>query len=156
MAPWVDFATNNIAGNLFGVNALPPLTNAQHAAAGELLLESIGDHYVAGDGRANENFGLTTVHHVFHEDHNVQLVNLEATILGGHVHRLPTRPRFDRKVKGTGAHDHSSLWRRLDARRQTRYTGATYHFHNLHTLTDRRHLFRRRPDKHPRLPRQHN
>ena len=43
---------------------------------GELLLRSIGDHYVAGDGRANENIGLTTVHHVWHEDHNWQIDNL--------------------------------------------------------------------------------
>jgi hypothetical protein len=57
------------------------ITAAQHAAIGEVLLESIGDHYIAGDGRANENFGLTALHHVFHEDHNVQLVNLENSIL---------------------------------------------------------------------------
>lgn len=31
------------------------------------LLEA---HYIAGDGRANENIGLTTVHHVFHSEHN--------------------------------------------------------------------------------------
>jgi Ca2+-binding RTX toxin-like protein len=42
----------------------------------EVLLRSIGDHYVAGDGRANENFGLTAIHHVWHEDHNWQVDNL--------------------------------------------------------------------------------
>jgi hypothetical protein len=42
----------------------------------ELLLRSIGDHYVAGDGRANENFGLTAIHHVWHENHNWQVDNL--------------------------------------------------------------------------------
>ena len=42
----------------------------------ELLLRSIGDHYVAGDGRANENFGLTAIHHVWHENHNWQIDNL--------------------------------------------------------------------------------
>ena len=31
------------------------------------LLEA---HYVTGDGRGNENIGLTTVHHVFHSEHN--------------------------------------------------------------------------------------
>jgi Ca2+-binding RTX toxin-like protein len=51
------------------------------AVTNELLLESIGDHYVAGDGRANENFGLTALHHIFHEDHNVQLMTLEADLL---------------------------------------------------------------------------
>lgn len=43
---------------------------------GEILLRSIGDHYVVGDGRANENFGLTSIHHVWHENHNWQLDNL--------------------------------------------------------------------------------
>jgi Animal haem peroxidase/RTX calcium-binding nonapeptide repeat (4 copies) len=46
------------------------------AIVNEILLRSIGDHYVAGDGRANENFGLTAIHHVWHEDHNWQIDNL--------------------------------------------------------------------------------
>jgi len=43
---------------------------------GEILLRSIGDHYVAGDGRVNENFGLTSMHHVWHENHEWQIDNL--------------------------------------------------------------------------------
>jgi Ca2+-binding RTX toxin-like protein len=54
-----------------------PLT----ALAKEVLLESVGDHYIAGDGRVNENIGLTTIHHVFHEEHNYQVRNLEEAIL---------------------------------------------------------------------------
>ena len=27
-------------------------------------------HYIAGDGRVNENIALTAVHHVFHSEHN--------------------------------------------------------------------------------------
>lgn len=46
------------------------------AIVSEILLRSIGDHYVVGDGRANENFGLTSIHHVWHENHNWQLDNL--------------------------------------------------------------------------------
>lgn len=71
LAPWIDFSTNSI---------LPSTGPDVHAAVGELLMESLSSFYVAGDGRANENFGLTTVHHVFHEDHNVQLVNLEKSV----------------------------------------------------------------------------
>ena len=51
-------------------------TPAGGAILNEVLLRSIGDHYVAGDGRANENFGLTAIHHVWHEDHNWQIDNL--------------------------------------------------------------------------------
>ena len=32
--------------------------------------EMLGAHFVGGDGRLNENIGLTTVHHVFHSEHN--------------------------------------------------------------------------------------
>ena len=27
-------------------------------------------HFIAGDGRVNENIGLTAVHHMFHSEHN--------------------------------------------------------------------------------------
>ncbi|WP_447764649.1 peroxidase family protein [Sphingopyxis panaciterrae] len=32
--------------------------------------ELLDAHFIAGDGRANENIGLTAVHHVFHSEHN--------------------------------------------------------------------------------------
>ena len=32
--------------------------------------ELLGAHYITGDGRGNENIGLTAVHHVFHSEHN--------------------------------------------------------------------------------------
>ena len=32
--------------------------------------ETLDAHYVTGDGRGNENIGLTAVHHVFHSEHN--------------------------------------------------------------------------------------
>ena len=32
--------------------------------------ELLDRHFIAGDGRANENIGLTAVHHVFHAEHN--------------------------------------------------------------------------------------
>jgi len=30
----------------------------------------LGEHFITGDGRGNENIGLTTVHHIFHSEHN--------------------------------------------------------------------------------------
>ncbi|MBQ0823847.1 cadherin-like domain-containing protein [Microvirga sp. HBU67558] len=32
--------------------------------------ELLDAHYITGDGRGNENVGLTTIHHVFHSEHN--------------------------------------------------------------------------------------
>jgi Ca2+-binding RTX toxin-like protein len=72
---------------LDGANALYPFVNFAdfsitspagplHNAVGEILMASVGDHYVAGDGRVNENFGLTSIHHVFHEEHNYQIQNI--------------------------------------------------------------------------------
>jgi Ca2+-binding RTX toxin-like protein len=42
---------------------------------------ALDDHIITGDGRANENIGLTAVHHVFHEEHNAQVENVKNSIL---------------------------------------------------------------------------
>nr|WP_282563074.1 peroxidase family protein [Rhizobium sp. RCAM05973] len=63
-------------------------------------MQSVANHYIAGDGRANENFGLTALHHVFHENHNVQLVNLENAILG--QADAAARHNFQIAVNGPG------------------------------------------------------
>ncbi|UTW07475.1 peroxidase family protein [Pseudomonas benzenivorans] len=61
--------------------------NPFHSQTGTLLVEDSDDvvglselgrydnelldaHFMAGDGRVNENIGLTAVHHVFHSEHN--------------------------------------------------------------------------------------
>ena len=80
LAPWVNFSNFSIQSNMFGVPGMPALSDSVHAAVGELLMDSVGDHYVAGDGRANENFGLTAIHQIWHEEHGFQVQNLEATI----------------------------------------------------------------------------
>ncbi len=38
--------------------------------AGRYDNEMLDEHFVAGDGRLNENIALTAVHHVFHSEHN--------------------------------------------------------------------------------------
>jgi Ca2+-binding RTX toxin-like protein len=59
--------------------------NAQPVGAGGNNLtydnELLDAHYIAGDGRANENIGLTTVHHVFHSEHNRLVQQSKETIL---------------------------------------------------------------------------
>ncbi|MEQ1670742.1 MAG: peroxidase family protein, partial [Hyphomicrobium sp.] len=43
--------------------------------------ELLDRHYITGDGRGNENIGLTTVHHVFHSEHNRQVEAQKLSIL---------------------------------------------------------------------------
>ncbi|WP_292294472.1 peroxidase family protein [Marivita sp.] len=69
VAPDADTDTGNaIMPNMFGMN---------ETYDNELL----DRHFIAGDGRGNENFGLTAVHHVFHTEHNRQTTEMKQTIL---------------------------------------------------------------------------
>ena len=43
--------------------------------------ELLDAHYIAGDGRANENIGLTAVHDIFHAEHNRMVDHLKEVIL---------------------------------------------------------------------------
>ncbi len=43
--------------------------------------ELLDRHFITGDGRGNENFGLTAVHHVFHSEHNRQVLLNKLNIL---------------------------------------------------------------------------
>src|SRR5690606_102957 len=41
---------------------------------------SLGAHFVTGDGRGNENIGLSTVHAVFHAEHNRMVGSVMETL----------------------------------------------------------------------------
>ena len=43
--------------------------------------ELLAEHFIAGDGRVNENIGLTAVHHVFHAEHNRLVEHTQEVIL---------------------------------------------------------------------------
>jgi len=43
---------------------------------------SLDAHIITGDGRANENIGVTSMHHIFHEEHNAEVENIRQSILG--------------------------------------------------------------------------
>lgn len=57
----------------FSVSSADPVL---HAAVGEILMQAVGIHYLAGDGRVNENIALTSIHHIFHMEHDYQVQNL--------------------------------------------------------------------------------
>lgn len=42
--------------------------------------EMLGKHFICGDGRCNENIGLTTIHQIFHSEHNGLVQQLEEFI----------------------------------------------------------------------------
>src|SRR5215213_120017 len=42
--------------------------------------EMLNAHFIAGDGRVNENIGLTAVHHVFHSEHNRLVEDIKTRI----------------------------------------------------------------------------
>ena len=43
--------------------------------------ELLDAHFIAGDGRVNENIGLTAVHHVFHAEHNRLVEHTKESVL---------------------------------------------------------------------------
>jgi Ca2+-binding RTX toxin-like protein len=45
-------------------------TSMEEAPAGRYDNELLDSHFTTGDGRGNENIGLSAVHHVFHSEHN--------------------------------------------------------------------------------------
>ena len=51
--------------------------------------ELLNVHYIAGDGRVNENIGLTTVHSIFHSEHNRLVDQVMDTILESNDLRFP-------------------------------------------------------------------
>ncbi|MBE7734549.1 hypothetical protein H0482_15870 [Devosia sp. CC-YST696] len=73
LAPDPDTGTD-----AFG-NPIPfdPNTGANMEYDNELL----DRHFITGDGRGNENIGLTAVHHVFHSEHNRQVEDVKKQLL---------------------------------------------------------------------------
>ena len=53
----------------------------QPLPAGQYDAALLNAHFIAGDGRANENIGLTAVHHVFHSEHNRLVDYSKAVVL---------------------------------------------------------------------------
>ncbi|MFZ6048589.1 peroxidase family protein [Pseudomonas sp. CR3202] len=61
----------NPTGKTADSDSATGLANADASATtGNYDNELLDAHYITGDGRGNENIGLTAVHHVFHSEHN--------------------------------------------------------------------------------------
>jgi hypothetical protein len=68
---------DNVAGNAVAVDLL----TGQNLEYDDELLDL---HYIAGDGRANENIGLTAVHSIFHSEHNRLVDQTKEVVLASH------------------------------------------------------------------------
>jgi Ca2+-binding RTX toxin-like protein len=64
---------DDIAGNPLYPDARGKLTQYDN--------ELLDAHYITGDGRGNENIGLTAVHHIFHSEHNKVVADTKALVL---------------------------------------------------------------------------
>ncbi|MVS98837.1 peroxidase family protein [Devosia marina] len=70
---WTSADADGDTGNAQALNAFGVRTEYDN--------ELLDRHFITGDGRGNENFGLTAVHHVFHSEHNRQTVVQKLKIL---------------------------------------------------------------------------
>lgn len=57
-----------------------PATDPAAQPAGTYDDEMLDAHFVAGDGRANENIALSAVHQIFHSEHDRLVADIEATL----------------------------------------------------------------------------
>ena len=86
---------------------------------------SLDEHFITGDGRGNENIGLTAVHHVFHSEHNRMVGHIEDVLdqnpelkkaYQGLAHEWPNQ-RPDQVLPGPEADDWSYEQRLFQAAR---------------------------------------
>ena len=67
---------------------VPPLPDANDTASADFAAqppgtyddEMLNAHFIAGDGRVNENIGLTAIHQVFHSEHDRLIGDMKATL----------------------------------------------------------------------------
>lgn len=57
-----------------------PSADFAHQRAGTYDNEMLDAHFCAGDGRVNENIGLTTIHQVFHSEHDRLVAEFKDTL----------------------------------------------------------------------------
>ena len=79
----------------------PPTADADHTAGdqldpvapGEYDNELLDAHFIAGDGRVNENVALSFIHQVFHSEHDRLAADIDATLhQPGNENLLPASP----------------------------------------------------------------
>ena len=80
-------------------NAIATDSRGRNVAYDDELLNA---HYIVGDGRGNENIGLTTIHSIFHSEHNriadqvkeVALADFNAALASGNAEEIEASRSF--------------------------------------------------------------
>ena len=60
----------------------PPLLPTSPARRRYLRREMLDTHFIAGDGRVNENIGLTAIHQIFHSEHDRLVGDIKNVLTG--------------------------------------------------------------------------
>ena len=74
--------TLQTVGSAFIDDMTNGILNGGYDSHGDLIdagnLATLNAHFIAGDGRVNENYGITAIHDIFHSEHNAVLNELIA------------------------------------------------------------------------------
>jgi Ca2+-binding RTX toxin-like protein len=143
------------ANGVINETMLPTMTSDFMGSGFALLLDTnpfinLLDHYVAGDGRANENIALTSIHTIWARNHNFHVNGLiEAGFVGTseelfQAAKLINETEYQRVVftefadhllgglKGDGEHGFDEYHPEVDARISHEFATAAYRFgHSL-------------------------
>jgi VCBS repeat-containing protein len=79
-APFYDDDHNPATADIQAAPDADLIAGGAPPAAGFYDNELLDAHYIAGDGRVNENVALTTVHSIFHDEHNRLIDQTKALI----------------------------------------------------------------------------
>jgi Ca2+-binding RTX toxin-like protein len=95
-APKGDHDNNPATPNIFlAPDADPGMTDDHNPATYDD--ELLNAHFIAGDGRVNENIALTAVHQMFHSEHNRLIDDIKATLA------LPENDALEQAYNATSA-----------------------------------------------------
>ncbi len=88
-----DYFPGLVVGGVINPSMLPGMISSFMGSGHALLLDTnpfinVLDHYVAGDGRANENFALTSIHTIWARNHNFHVEGLKAAGFQGTAEEL--------------------------------------------------------------------
>ena len=97
-------------------------SSAARSRAGTYDDELLNAHYIAGDGRVNENIGLTAVHSIFHSEHNRLVDQTKQVVLAEQRPRLP-QPVAAARHRAGDLPDHPGADRRAAVERRAPVPG---------------------------------